>query len=207
MAMVLAENTSNVTGRIGEVVYVRYRGGTYIRKAPKKRRDANDPKMLLNQHRFACITKFCVQFKHTLIHQIWNDAATTNSGYNLFMRSNSPAFAKDGSIAEPLLLKFSVGALLIPQGLTVQRMTPESHMIRVEWEKEDAIRGFRLLDELMGISFDGEKFSAMTFTGLLRKDLQGTFELPLLPAQPGYLYLFFRSDDRRDFSESRGFKI
>ncbi|MBC8004057.1 MAG: hypothetical protein H7X84_01175 [Verrucomicrobia bacterium] len=207
MALVTSNGSTNIVGKIGEVVYVPYKGGTYVRKAPTTRKGARTPAMLLNQQRFACMHRFCAQFKHTLIPQIWNDAATTNSGYNLFMKANSPAFAKDGSIAEPLLLKFSVGALLLPKEMSAQRTAPESNTIQVSWAKEDHIRGFRLLDELMVISSDGVKFSLLTSTGLLRKDLQGTFELPLLAAQPGYLYLFFRSEDRREFSASRGFKI
>lgn len=207
MALVTSNGSTNIVGRIGDSVYVPYKRGTYVRKAPKTRKEARTPAMLLNQQRFACMHRFCVQFKRSLIPRIWNDAATTCSGYNLFMKANSPAFAKDGSITEPLLLKFSVGELLMSRGLTVQKMAPDSNMIQVAWEKEEHIKGFRLLDELMIISYDGEKFSLLTSTGLLRKNLQGTFELPLLPAQAGYLYLFFRSDDRREFSESRGFKI
>ncbi|MGE5395739.1 MAG: hypothetical protein ACM3P1_13435 [Candidatus Saccharibacteria bacterium] len=207
MARVLTENMSAISGRLGEVVYVRYRGGTYIRKAPAKRKDANDPKMMLNQQRFACITRFCVQFKYTLIPMIWNDAATRGSGYNAFLKANGPAFAKDGSLADALFITLSTGHLSIPATLTVQRPMPEANAIQVGWEKETHLSGIRSTDELVALSYDGTRFSPVINTGIKRKDLGGTFELPLMAQKAEYLYLFFAAQDRHHFSVSRAFMI
>lgn len=207
MARVITENGINISGRLDDVVYVRLRGKTYIRKAAKKRRDANDPKMLLNQQRFGCITKFSVQFKHSLISMIWNDAATASSGYNLFVKENSPAFAKDGRIAYPLLLKFSTGKLPMPDHLTAQRIIPDSDTITILWEKETHIYGTRQKDDLVALCYDGTEFSSMVATGIRRKDAGGSFNLPLMQEKVQYIYLFFAAEDRRSFSDSMSFKI
>lgn len=207
MAKVIGTIEAQFSGRVGDKVYYKHQGINCVRKAPAVKKDARTPRQLMNQQRFRVITRFCILFKQTLIPQIWNDAAGIRSGYNLFMKANSPAFAKDGSIAEPMLLKFSVGDLLKPRELTVQRTAPDADSLQVAWQKETHITGTRAIDELMVISYDGEKFSPMTLTGLVRKDLQGSFKLPALPPTAGFVYLFFRSEDRRGFSESMAFKI
>ncbi|HLN72556.1 MAG TPA: DUF6266 family protein [Prolixibacteraceae bacterium] len=207
MARLINNGSEQVSGKIMDVVYVRYKGGTYIRRAPRVRKEARTPAMLQNQQRFACIQRFCTQFKDTLIPMIWNDRATKGSGYNLFMKANSPAFARDGSLSDPLLLKFSLGELSLPEALTAQLSAPDAGTIKVSWQKESHMGGLRLNDELMAISYDGENFSGMIPTGLKRKDLQGSFELPVMASGVQYLYLFFSSEDRRSFSESVAFKI
>lgn len=207
MARLLTNISGHVSGKIMDVVYVRYKGGTYIRKAPQVRKETRTPAMLLNQQRFASMHNFCAQFKFNLIPQIWNDAATTNSGYNLFMKSNSPAFAKDGSIAYSLLLKFSTGKLPMPDHLTAQRMATDSDTITILWEKETHIYGTRQKDDLVVICYDGTEFSSLIATGIRRKDAGGSFNLPLMQEKVQYIYLFFASEDRRSFSDSMSFKI
>lgn len=51
MSLVTSIDSSGVIGRISEVVYVPYKGGTYIRKAPKSRKKSRTPAMLSNQQR------------------------------------------------------------------------------------------------------------------------------------------------------------
>lgn len=207
MARLLNNNSGSVSGKFIDMVYVRYKGGMYVRKAPTVRKEARTAAMLLNQQRFAAMHHFCAGFKHTLIYIIWNDCATTGSGYNLFMKSNSPAFAKDGSLTDPLSLKFSIGNLPLPGALTAERTAPDTDTIRVSWQKESHIGGSVFNDDLMAISFDGDRFSSMFITGIKRKDLGGRFELPENALRAEYLYLFFASEDRRSFSDSMSFKI
>lgn len=207
MARVLAGDFANITGKLGDRVYVKSRNGIYVRKAPTVRKESRTPAMLLNQQRFGCITRFSVQFKYSLISMIWNDAATTSSGYNLFVKENSPAFAKDGSIADPLLLKFSTGKLALPDHLTAQRMAPDSDTIDVLWQKETHIYGTRQKDDLMVICYDGSDFSSLEATGIRRRDAGGSFILPLMEQNIQYIYLFFAAEDRRSFSDSLSFKI
>lgn len=207
MARLLTNYSGQVSGKFIDMVYVRYKGGMYVRKAPMVRKEARTPAMLRNQQRFAAMHHFCAGLKHTLIYIIWNDRATTGSGYNLFMKSNSPAFAKDGSLLDPLLLKLSMGDLPFPEGLTVERTAPGTDTIRVSWQKESHIGGSMFNDDLMAISYDGDQFSSMFITGIKRKDLGGTFDLPVNALRAEYFYLFFAAEDRRSFSNSISFKI
>jgi len=73
--------------------------------------------------------------------------------------------------------------------------------------------GQRSTDELMMISATDGQYSELTATGLLRKNLAGTFELPVTPCPAPsapctlHLYLLFASKDRRDYSVSMCFEI
>ena len=71
-----------------------------MRGLPGRRTGQMTANQLRNQRRFREIQKFCALFKAIVIPQIWNGLATTSSGYHLFMNTNSPAFDKDGILAD-----------------------------------------------------------------------------------------------------------
>ena len=57
-------------------------------------------------------------------------------------------------------------------------------------------------DALMVISFVDGKFSQVTSIGIIRSALEGSFKLPLKPANVTHIYLFMASRDREEHSES-----
>ena len=196
-----------LSGKIEGLVYVKFNGGTYTRSAPKGNKNSRTPQMILTQKRFGEIVKFCGQFKSTVIPQIWNDAAVKMSGYALFLKSNSPAFAKDGSIEDPKKIRFSIGKLTLPQEIEGHRMAMESATIEVSWLKDVHLGGKSLKDELMFISSVDGLYSEITATGILRGHLKGSFELPEAYKEATHIYLFFTSQDRRNYSDSICFEI
>lgn len=198
---------SMFSGKFGNMVFVQRDGKTYMRKAPQRKKDASTPAMLLNQKRFAEVMRFCGQFKDTLIPQIWNAAAHGTSGYRLFQKFNSPAFGKDGNLQDPKMLRLSTGKLPLPQGLTAGRPEPGGSVVEVSWLEDLHLGGIHLQDELMAISAGDGQYSEIMSTGILRKDLNGTFELPESGAPATHIYLFFESKDRRDYSESVCFEV
>lgn len=207
MAKVIGGIGSMLSGKIEGLVFVNYPGGTYVRRAPQRTKDSVTPAMKLNQQRFGAIIAFCGQFKSTLIPQIWSPVVEKGTGYKLFLRTNSPAFAKDGSLAEAKKLQFSTGKLTLPNELKAVRRVGEASTIDVSWQKDTHLSGIRLKDEIMVISAANGIYSDLTATGLLRSTLGGLFELPQLPAAATHIYLFFASQDRRDYSESVCFEV
>jgi len=202
MAKVKEGARSMLSGKADGLVYVQFNGGTYTRNVPHRKKDSWTPRMLLNLQRFREVNSFCGQFKYTVIPQIWNGAAEKMSGYALFLKSNMPAFAPDGNLANPKLIRFSTGKLNMPQGLIAGRPEAEGNIIEVSWEKELHVGGVHLKDELMVISAADGKYSEITNTGITREAMHGTFELPPQPVTATHIYLFFGSKDRRDYSES-----
>ena len=198
---------SMLSGKLGNIVYVQRYGKTYIRRAPKRKKNSSTPAMLISQKRFSEIMRFCGQFKDTVIPQIWNLAAVGTSGFRLFQKSNSPAFSPDGSLADPKRIRLSTGKLTLPQGLTAGRPEVEGSIIEVSWEEDQHLGGLSLQDELMAISAGDGQYSDIVETGILRDQLNGSFELPELPAPATHIYLFFGSKDHRDYSESVCFEV
>jgi len=207
MAKVKEGARTMLSGKADGLVYVQFNGGTYTRKVPKRKKDAWSPGMLLNLQRFKEVNSFCGQFKYSVIPQIWNGAAIKMSGYAFFLKSNMSAFAPDGSLGDPKKIRLSTGNLSWPLGLEARRSEADANTIEVNWPKYLNVGGIHLKDELMFISAADGSYSELTYTGIVRLDLNGSFELPQLPIAATHLYLFFGSKDRQDYSESVCFEI
>lgn len=198
---------SSLSGKFGDKVFVQLNGKAYMRRAPRRKKDSSTPAMLLNQKRFGEIMRFCGQFKDTLIPQIWNSAAVNTSGFRLFQKVNSPAFGKDGSLTDPKLISLSTGKLPLPQGLQAGKAKAGGSVIEVSWPKDLHLGGIHLYDELMVIGAGEGQYSEIKATGILREDLNGSFELPELTVPTTHIYLFFESKDRKDYSKSICFEV
>ena len=199
---------SALTGMVGPIVIAEWMGKTYMRSAPKRKvKNSWSPQQQLHRKRFNLVNAFCKQFREFLIPQIWNDAAERMSGYALFLKTNMPAFAADGSLTDPKLIRLSTGKLPMVEQLIAERSAPGSNTITVSWSKSIVWGGIRSKDELMVVSAGNGKYSEITGTGIIRYALNGSFELPIEPASATHIYLFFGSKDRRDYSESVCFMV
>lgn len=190
------------SGKVGPVTMYQLRGKQIMRSLPVNRSGHRTENQLRNQKRFKEIRAFCTQFKEIVIPQIWNALATSSSGYHLFMKTNSPAFDREGILADPMKIRLSMGTLPVPQGMQAQRTAPGASTIALQWEKDPAWGGLPLRDQLMVISYGDGNYSDLKSTGLTRGNLGGSFELPSLVVPASHLYLFFESLDHRCYSES-----
>lgn len=211
MARVTEGSRSGLSGKADGMVYSNVNGQTIVRKAPRFKKDSFTPGMLLNQQRFREVNSFCARFKDSVIPQIWNGTNKRMSGYALFLKTNMPAFGRDGTLEDVTRIRLSMGNLAFPQGFEARRSETDNNRVEVSWPKELHVGGVHLKDELMLISAGDGEYSDILDTGILRGQLGGSFELPvltLLPApSPMHLYLFFGSKDHRDYSESVCFEV
>jgi hypothetical protein len=198
---------NQVKGKVGTVSMYQLRGKTVIRSLPVNRKKERTENQLRNQNRFSEIRKFCSLFKYIVIPQIWNGAATTSSGYHLFMKTNSSAFDMDGMLADLVKIKLATGNLPLPDAMQVQRSLENENILKVQWKKDTVSGGLTLRDQLMAISTGEGKYSDIKATGIKRGDLGGSFELPQLDTAASHLYLFFESIDQCYYSESACFEI
>ena len=129
------------------------------------------------------------------------------TGYSLFLKSNMPAFGPDGTIKDAGKIQLSTRKLPFPPDLKAGRQLVGSSTIDVNWSREMTLKGFRSTDELMVISAAEGSYSELTATGILRKNLMGTFELPSLPHPATHIYLFFASMDRSYYSVSVCYEV
>ena len=200
----IKKSDAELTGMVGAVVISQRYGKKYLRTAPVRTKDSWSPAQLLHRQRFSRANSFCKQFKNSLIPQIWKPEAQNMSGYGLMLKTNMPAFGPDGSVTDPKLIQLSIGQLFLPKNLQASREAEGSNTVRVSWQKSSPWGGLSLKDELMVISEADGQYSELKATGLVRGLLGGSFELPSVPQAPSpmHIYLFFASNDRRDYSES-----
>jgi hypothetical protein len=196
-----------VSGRIGNVVFYTRNGVNYVRAAPDRKKDSWSPQQLLHRQRFSKASFLWSQLKKTKVAPIWNLAAERMNGYAMFMKANMPAYALDGSIIDPKMLKLSTGKLHLPMDLEASRESVGSSVIKVSWKNDPNLKGKRLVDELMAVSATNGHYSALTSTGLLRRAQSGSFTLPAKPADATHVYLFFASQDGLDYTESVCFEV
>ena len=191
------------------MVFVQLNGETYMRTAPERKKSSWTPKQLLHRKRFREVNSFCTQFSSYLIPQIWSPAARNRkiTGHAFFLKTNMPAFAMDGSLADPKMLQFSTGKLPLPQQLQAQRTAGDSSTIAVSWNNDPYLDAARLTDQLMLISAGSGNYSYLSSAGLERSQMNGSFELPNRPLVPTHLYLFFASTDKKDYSASVCFEV
>jgi len=203
MTLIKQNSGSALTGMVGPIVIAEWMGQTYMRSAPKRKvKNSWSPQQVDHRKRFKAVIAFCKPFRELLIPQIWNGAANRMSGFALFLKTNMPAFAADGSLTDPKLIRLSTGKLPMVEELKAERTAPGSNTINVSWSKSGVLGGIRSKDELMVVSAGNGKYSEITGTGIIRYALNGSFELPLDPPSATHIYLFFGSKDRRDYSES-----
>ena len=196
-----------VSGRIGNVVFYTRNGVNYVRAAPDRKKDSWSPQQELHRQRFSKASYLWQQLKKSSVGPIWNLAAERMNGYACFIKANMPAYALDGSIIDPKMIKISMGKLHLPIDLEASRETTGSAVIKVSWKNDPNLKGKRLTDELKAVSVNDGHYSPLCSTGLLRSSLGGSFTLPVKPVDATHVYLFFASEDELDYTESTCFVV
>lgn len=196
-----------VSGKIGKVVFFQLNGESYARAAPVRKKDSWTPEQLLHRQRFSMVSNLWKQFKAAKLTPIWNLGAEKMNGYAYFMKASMPAFAMDGSLIDPQMLQVSTGKLHLPMHLKVDRTAANPNTIQVSWQNDLYLKGIRLQDELMAVSFANGQYSQLTPTGLVRSSLNGSLELPVTRIAATHIYLFLASADKKDYTGSMCFEI
>ena len=191
-----------VSGRIANVVFYTRNGVNYVRAAPDRKKGSWSPQQMLHRQRFSKASYLWQQLKKSSVGPIWNLATEHANGYAWFMKANMPAYALDGSIIDPKMLKIATGKLHLPMELEASRETAGSAVITVNWVNDPNLRGKRLNDELKAVSANDGHYSELIATGLLRSSLGGSFTQPAKPVDATHVYLFFGSQDELDYTES-----
>lgn len=198
---------ATLSGKIGNVVYVQMDGKTYARGVPNRRKDSWSEKQQLHRKRFRAVNDFCHKLLEEPLRKIWNQASPSGRGYALFVKTNMPVFALNGSMTDVGLLQLTAGKLNLPQGLKLQRRTGEDSVVEVSWKNDPRLEGARLNDQLMALSTNGRIFSEILATGIHRNAMKGEFRLPELHFPATHIWLFFSSEDKKDYSASQYFEL
>ncbi|HLN74086.1 MAG TPA: hypothetical protein VK205_12380, partial [Prolixibacteraceae bacterium] len=196
-----------VNGKVGNVVFYQLNGETFVKTAQQRTSNSWTEAQQLHRKRFKEASGLWRKIKYSQIPGIWNLGAQKMNGYALFIKTNLPAFATDGSIIDVRMLQFSTGRLPLPQEFTAQRKVAGEPLITATWQNKSQPKGERLEDELMVICSTGDAYTDMMATTIRRKDLGGAFALPVINVPIKHVYLFFASSKRNEYSESVCFEV
>jgi hypothetical protein len=192
-----------ISGKVGNVVFVQLNGETYVRTVQNREKGAWTPAQQLHRKRISQAGRLWRMVKYPQVQEIWNLGSEKMNGYALFVKANIPAFATDGSLVDVRELKLSTGNLSLPQELKAERSGANGQTVTVSWQNKAQPKGERLEDELMAIGSSAEAYySDVMATGIRRKDLGGEFEVPQIIQPATHVYLFFASRDRKEYTES-----
>jgi hypothetical protein len=196
-----------ISGKLESVVFVQREGMTYVRKLPEYTKSSWTPRQKLHRERFRLVNAFCRQNQMRIIIPIWNRVPGKGSGYNRFLKANMPAFGLDGKLADRAMLHFSDGILPLPFHLVVEMVNDENDKINVSWDNDSFTSGKNDLDELMMVPAYSEGFGEPVRTGSSRKAAKVSLVLPAGPSKVEAVYLFFASNDYRQYSPDRYFEL
>jgi len=208
MAKVKSGADGSISGMIGPVVFYKLNGKSYARTAPKERdKNSWSDGQLNYRKKVSKLAAFWRQVTPLPIRQIWNLAAEQMSGYNLFLKTNLPAFSADGLEIDPEWLHFSSGKLPLPHKLKAIRIVGDPNNIEVTWQDDSDIGLALSNDEMtMVIAHEG-KFTAPIATGIVRKQQTAAITLPSGIGEIQGIYLYFASDIRMLYSQDQYFAL
>ena len=209
MARIHGTIGGHLSGKLDGLVFVKVGDKTYVRTAPERRKDSWSPKQEQHRRRFQAFTRFYRMHRGNIVQPIWNLSATKQqTGYNLFMKANLPAFNADGSDFDPSLLHYSTGPLDLPQNLMLHRDELNPMMVHVSWNPECITRQERPDDELLIVRGGSYRAIGPIETAAQRKAGSCTFDFTdRLKEGPWDLYLFFVSADRKKYSPDKHFSV
>ena len=208
MAKVTGGTDGSISGAIGAVVFYKMRGKSYARMAPRERAKNSwtDPQRKYFT-KFGKAAAFWRESTPKAIKAIFDLAAENMSGYNLFLKTNLPAFSGDGSQIDFGWMHLSAGKLPLPHHLRTQKVADDPEKVEVSWSSadENVLAGSR--DELMMTVISDGKIAAPIATGILRKEQSAVIQIPEGGGTIQGIYLSFASKERKLYSPDQWFVI
>lgn len=200
-----------ISGKISNVVGASWKGIQYLRIAPRKR-EAEEWSQRQMDHRvcFGAVSRFAKSQMEILIRPIWNKIDhETLSGFNQFIKANKRAFEPIGLITNPRLLKLSEGRLYLPGSIKIESADIKNDNLNLElsWKNHEFRKRAKANDTLMLILLREGYLSRPIDTKYLRKDSKAGVKIENVKELPNCIYLFFRSHDKEEYSESHALML
>ena len=197
-----------LSGVAGNMVFYNYNDAEYFRVVPKKRsKNSWSERQVLNRQRFSALSAFWMQFRGTMVKQIWQTAANGRASNSLFLSANSSAFGPDGTLVDPERLHFSEGKLPQVHKLTANRDAADPEKVEVTWQYDPKKGLSHPADELMMMVSNDGKFIGPVKTGAVRKQESAVIQLPAVTGTIQGVYLFFGSEKEKLYSPDMYFGI
>jgi hypothetical protein len=199
---------NDIAGMVGPVVFLKLKDKGVIRSAPKQRNKSSwSDQQVMYRSKISRFAAFWNQAVPDECKQIFALAAKGMTAYNLFLKTNLPAFSPDGTQIDPAWLHLSVGKLPLPHQLSAARSLSDPSKIEVTWQNDPISRLARPKDKLLMIIAPDGEYSSPIITGAIRKQESAIINLPAGPGNTEGVNLFFGDEERELYSKDEWFGI
>lgn len=200
MARYDKNSNSGIIGKLGPLVLT----SDSVRTKPRKRTANNwSDKQKAQRNRMREVASLYKKLKYPIIEYVWlKTMQSARVAYNNFVKHNMDAFDRNGVLADPLMLKLTIGELKLPYNMTTMMSKLNNNILHINWENNLPKEWEGGNDSLMGIFYNGDSFSVPLDFKACRKDNHSVITLPEEFSKGFYLYLFFISPDKTKISDS-----
>ena len=153
------------------------------------------------------LATFWVQSIPRDIRRIFDLASEEMTAYNLFLKTNLPAFNVDGTQIDFEWFHLSAGKLPLPHKFRASRVAGDPEKIEVSWQDDSDIGLAGSRDELMMAVVHEGKFTSPIPTGVFRKQETAVIQPPAGIGTIQGIYLSFASKEREMYSADQWFGI
>jgi hypothetical protein len=208
MGKVRSELGGAISGMVGPVVFYTIKGKTFVRSAIKERqKDSWSPEQVIYRQKVSKTAAFWKSLAKNPIRETYNLAAENMSGYNLFLKTNLPAFGGDGTQMDLERLHLSAGTLPLPLQLKAVAVEGDPTKWKVSWKDDSGIGLSQSIDKLVVVFAQDGKFSHPVSTGVLRNQESAIIPFPESAGIVQGMYLSFASVERVLYSVDQYFGV
>jgi hypothetical protein len=199
---------NDISGMVGNLVFLKLKGQGVVRMAPQRRsKNSWSERQKMYRKKVSNLATFWVRAVPRDIRRIFDLASEEMTAYNLFLKTNLPAFSVDGTQIDFEWFHLSAGKLPLPHKFRASRVAGDPEKIEVTWQDNSDIGLAGTRDELtMVIAYEG-KFTAPIATGVFRKQQSAVIQLPAGLVTIQGIYLSFASKERELYSADQYFGI
>jgi hypothetical protein len=185
------------TGKVGSVVGSSWKGVNYIKSLPGPN-SSNTEAQQKQRSRFKSVVSLASSLLSSLIRPVWNLVSGKMTGYNLFVKTNMPAFDESGTLVNYSDFHASVGALPLPENLNIQNDADVVSGVELSW-KDDSVTGIGNADDKLHLLVMTADRVHILNTASVRSDESAEITLPV-SAGDIHVYAFFGTADGDKFS-------
>lgn len=192
-----------IRGKIGNnITYVR-RGTNCVKSSAHHFKYRNSEKQKINAQQLKGIMRVIQSMKTMIIQPSWNKHSMDISGANLFMKINYDAFNEKGLIGDFSKFQLTIGDLTIPENIKIEK---RDNKVLFSWDF-DKILSSGMPDDIACIVllYESDFPQLANFFELgQRREGKAVMDISEFDyTDKLYCYLYFRSYDFKEFSNSR----
>lgn len=192
-----------VSGTVGSVVGGNWKGINYLRIKASHHNDAQSESQVNQRTKFGACINLAKSVMEALIKPIWSKKAVKMSGYNLFVKTNLPAFNASGEIADFNVLKFAVGDLPQASNVVIEDDAAVPGGIHLTWV-DNTGTGIAVATDRLRIAamYNGE-IAVLSGIAATRADQAANVLLPFGAGVSVHVYAFFENEGNTKYSNDQ----